>query len=255
VTLDLGSETLDVPFLSIVIPAFNEESRIETSLERMRAFLGSREWSWEIVVVDDGSTDGTTHIVQSQSDLDGRVRLIRAAHGGKGAAVKRGMSEARGQWRFLCDADLSMPPEELDRFFAGSGGAPLYDISIGSREAVGARRLEEPWSRHFLGRVYNWTVKLVALRGIEDTQCGFKLYSADAAMLVFPAQRLQGFGFDVENLFIARKAGFSIGEVPIDWQYYEGGKVTLGSSILAYVDIFRVRLNSLLGRYRVARRM
>ncbi|MDA0677248.1 MAG: glycosyltransferase family 2 protein [Chloroflexi bacterium] len=246
---------MEVPFLSIVVPAFNEESRIGTSLERLREFLGSREWSWEIVVVDDGSTDGTTQIVESQSALDGRVRLIQAEHGGKGAAVKRGMSEARGQWRFLCDADLSMPPEELDRFFSGLGGLPLYDVSIGSREAVGARRLEEPWSRHFLGRVYNWTVKLVALRGIEDTQCGFKLYSADAAMLVFPAQRLQGFGFDVENLYIARKAGFSIGEVPIDWQYYEGGKVTLGSSILAYVDIFRVRFNNLLGRYRITRQI
>ena len=245
---------MDAPFLSIVVPAFNEESRIGSSLDRLRQYLGSRERSWEIVVVDDGSSDGTTGIVEAQSAEDSRIRLVRAVHGGKGAAVRRGMAEAKGEWRFLCDADLSMPPEELDRFFSGPGGMPNYDISIGSREAAGARRLEEPWSRHFLGRVYNWTVKLVALRGIEDTQCGFKLYSAEAARLVFPAQRSQGFGFDVENLFIARKAGFSIGEVPIDWQYYQGGKVTLGSSILAYLDIFRVRLNSLLGRYRIARR-
>jgi dolichyl-phosphate beta-glucosyltransferase len=254
VTLDLGSETLAFPFLSIVIPAFNEELRIGSSLERMREFLVSKEWSWEIVVVDDGSADGTAGIVEAQAAQENNIRLIRAPHGGKGAAVRRGMCEARGQWRFLCDADLSMPPEELGRFFTGPGGTPLYDVSIGSREAVGARRLEEPWSRHLLGRIYNWTVKLVALRGIEDTQCGFKLYSDEAAVLVFPEQRLQGFGFDVENLYIARKAGFSIGEVAIDWQYYQGGKVTLGSSILAYLDIFKVRLNSLLGRYRAVRR-
>ena len=146
-----------------------------------------------------------------------------------------------------------MPPENLGRFFA-DGGKPAYDVSIGSREAAGARRIGEPWSRHFLGRIYNWTVKLVALRGIEDTQCGFKLYSAEAANVVFPIQRLQGFAFDVENLFIARKAGFSIGEVPVDWQYYKGGKVTLASSVAAYLDIFRVRINQLLGRYRTERR-
>jgi dolichyl-phosphate beta-glucosyltransferase len=253
VTLHQRSETLDAPFLSIVVPAFNEESRIGSSLDRLRSFLGSKDWTWEIIVVDDGSADRTTEIVESQTVEDDRVRLVRAAHGGKGAAVKRGMLESKGQWRFLSDADLSMPPEELDRFFTGERGLPVYDVSIGSREAVGARRIGEPWSRHFLGRIFNWTVKLVALRGIEDTQCGFKLYSARAASRVFPVQRLQGFAFDVENLYIARKAGFSIGEVPIDWQYYEGGKVTLGSSISAYLDIFRVRINSLLGRYRIAR--
>lgn len=244
---------MESPFLSIVVPAFNEESRIGGSLERLRDFLQGFERSWEIVVVDDGSSDRTAKIVEEQSQQDERIRLIMAPHRGKGAAVQRGMMEARGDWRFLSDADLSMPPENLQRFFSGDGGQPAFDISIGSREAAGARRIGEPWSRHFLGRIYNWTVKLVALRGIEDTQCGFKLYSAEAANVVFPVQRLHGFAFDVENLFIARKAGFSIGEVPVDWQYYEGGKVTFASSIAAYVDIFRVRVNQLLGRYRTER--
>ena len=244
---------MQFPHLSIVIPAFNEESRIGGSLERLREYLESFEKSWEIVVVDDGSADRTAAIVAEHAGDDQRIKLVRAPHGGKGAAVRRGMLEACGEWRFLSDADLSMPPEDLPRFFAGDGGAPKFDISIGSREASGARRIGEPWRRHFLGRVYNWTVKLVALRGIEDTQCGFKLYSAEAAQAVFPAQRLQGFAFDVENLYIARKAGFTIGEVPIDWQYYRGGKVTLASSVSAYLDIFRVRVNSLLGRYKVNR--
>lgn len=237
-----------------MVPAFNEESRIGGSIERLRDYLQTFEKPWEIVVVDDGSSDRTAEIVDEQSKADGRVRLVKAPHAGKGAAVKRGMLEAKGEWRFLSDADLSMPPGNLQRFFSADGGTPAYDISIGSREAAGARRIGEPWSRHFLGRVFNWTVKLVALRGIEDTQCGFKLYSAEAANVVFPIQRLQGFAFDVENLFIARKAGFSIGEVPVDWQYYEGGKVTLVSSVAAYLDIFRVRLNQLMGRYRIARK-
>ncbi len=246
---------MDKPFLAIVVPAFNEESRIGGSLDRLREFLLEFERSWEIVVVDDGSSDRTAEIVEEHSRLDGRIKLIKAAHGGKGAAVRRGMLEAEAEWRFLSDADLSMPPGNLRRFFQSEHGfTPAFDVSIGSREAAGARRIDEPWVRHFLGRVYNWTVKLVALRGIEDTQCGFKLYSAEAATVVFPVQRLQGWTYDVENLFIAKKAGFSIGEVAIDWQYYEGGKVTLGGSVAAYLDIFRVRLNHLMGRYRTAGR-
>ena len=245
---------MDRPWLSVVIPAFNEESRIRSSLERMRTYLDGTGRSWEIVVVDDGSSDRTAALVEQAGADEPRIRLVRAPHGGKGAAVRRGMLEATGRWRFLSDADLSMPPENLGRFFAGEGGVPSFDVAIGSREAAGARRIEEPWSRHMLGRVFNWTVKIVALRGIEDTQCGFKLFSAEAAETIFPRQRLNGFTFDVENLFIARKAGFSIGEVPIDWQYFRGGQVTCGGSIQAYLDIFRVRLNHLLGRYRVKKK-
>ncbi len=244
---------LEKPFLSIVVPAFNEESRIGASIERLRDFLNTFEKTWEIVVVDDGSSDRTAEIVEQHSASDGRIRLIKAEHGGKGAAVKRGMIEATGDWRFLSDADLSMPPENLERFFSNDG-MPAFDVSIGSREAIGARRIGEPWRRHFLGRIYNWTVKLVALRGIEDTQCGFKLFSAESANVVFPVQQLDGWSFDVENLFIARRAGFSIGEIPIDWQYFEGSKVTLAGSIAAYVDIFRVRLNHLFGKYKPAAR-
>ncbi|MCG6873110.1 MAG: glycosyltransferase family 2 protein [Gammaproteobacteria bacterium] len=244
---------VDTPFLSIVIPAFNEEERIGGSLERLREFLPGFSDSWEIVVVDDGSRDRTALLVEGHARDDSRIRLIRAAHGGKGAAVRRGMLDALGAWRFLCDADLSMPPDNLPRFF-GAEGTPAFDISVGSRESAGARRMGEPWARHVLGRVFNWTVKLAVIRGIEDTQCGFKLYSARAAGVVFPLQRLEGFSYDVENLFSARKAGLSIGEVAVDWQYYPGGKVTLGASVTAYADIFRIRWNDLLGRYRISPR-
>ena len=244
---------METPYLSVVVPAYNEESRIADSLDRLTGYLSSVPYSWEVVVVNDGSDDRTAAIVREYALRERRVRLIDAPHGGKGAAVKRGMLESHGEWRFLSDADLSMPPESLARFFDGPDGRPRFDISIGSREAAGSRRFDEPWSRHMLGRVYNWTVKLVALRGIEDTQCGFKLYSAKAAETVFPVQRLNGWGFDVENLFVGRKAGFSIGEVPIDWQYNTDSKMTLSGGLGGYVEIFRVRLNHLLGRYPVKR--
>ena len=159
------------------------------------------------------------------------------------------MDEARGEWRFLCDADLSMPIDNLARFFAGVDGHPEYDVAIASREAPGARRFNEPKSRHVKGRLFNYAVKILALRGIEDTQCGFKLFSAESATRLFPHQSLDGWAFDVELLVMAEKAGFGVGEIPIDWYYGEGSKMTLANGIVAVLDVAKVGLNNLLGRY------
>jgi len=200
-------------------------------------------------VVNDGSSDSTVSIVVKLSESDGRIKLIDLPHGGKGAAVRRGMDEARGEWRFLCDADLSMPIDNLVRFFAGVDGHPEYDVAIASREAPGARRFNEPKSRHVKGRLFNYAVKILALRGIEDTQCGFKLFSAESATRLFPHQSLDGWAFDVELLVMAKKAGFGVGEVPIDWYYGEGSKMTLAKGIVAVLDVAKVGLNNLLGRY------
>jgi len=243
------------PFLSVVVPAYDEEARIAASLERLMKHLSARPRAWELVVVNDGSTDRTAEIVRGFAARDPRVKLVDGPHTGKGAAVKRGLSEAKGEWRFMCDADLSMPPEHLDRFFAGDGGRPKFDVSIASREASGARRIGEPLKRHVYGRLFNYVVQIVALRGIRDTQCGFKLYSARAVEAVFPHQRLAGFGFDVEALFLARKAGFTIGEIPIDWHYQSNSKVTLRNGALGFLDVLRVRLNHFRGRYRAVRRL
>lgn len=243
------------PFLSVVVPAYNEEARIASSLGRLTGFLSGRPWAWEVLVVNDGSQDRTAEIVRGISAKDPRVRLVDAPHRGKGAAVKRGMLEAKGDWRFLCDADLSMPPEHLDRFFDGGGGRPVFDVSIGSREAPGARRIGEPLKRHIYGRLFNYAVRLITLRGIKDTQCGFKLFSAQAADAVFPNQLLDGWGFDVEVLFLARRAGMTIGEVPIDWYYGQGSRVTLRKGVLGFMDIVLVRLNHLAGRYGAVRRV
>ncbi len=200
-------------------------------------------------MVNDGSSDSTVSIVVKLSESDGRIKLIDLPHGGKGAAVRRGMDEARGEWRFLCDADLSMPIDNLARFFVGVDGHPEYDVAIASREASGSRRFNEPTSRHVKGRLFNYAVKILALRGIEDTQCGFKLFSAESATKLFPHQSLDGWAFDVELLVMAKKAGFGVGEVPIDWYYGEGSKMTLAKGIVAVLDVAKVGLNNLLGRY------
>jgi glycosyltransferase involved in cell wall biosynthesis len=245
---------LTQPYLSVVIPAFNEEERIASTVEALVAYLESwaGERTWELLVVSDGSTDSTAKIVSDISAGNSKVRLVDAPHGGKGAAVRRGMDEAAGEWRFLCDADLSMPASNLGRFFEGSGsnsGNPRYDVSIGSREAQGAKRFNEPRSRHIKGRLFNYAVKVLALRGIEDTQCGFKLFSAESARKLFPHQSLDGWAFDVELLVLAKTAKFSIGEIPIDWYYGEGSKMTLTKGLIAVLDVARVGLNRVLRKY------
>ena len=235
------------PELSVVVPAFNEAARILRTINDIREELDRLADASELIVVDDGSGDETAAIVADVARSDGRVRLVRAAHAGKGATVRRGMLEARGTWRFLADADLSMPISELKRFrdAAAFGG----DIIVGSREGTGARRVGEPWSRHLIGRAFNWAVKLLVLRGVDDTQCGFKLFSARAAQLLFPLQQLDGFGFDVEILFLARRAGLVIREIPITWVYGRESKVNIVSGARAFLDLVAVRWHQLRGAY------
>jgi glycosyltransferase involved in cell wall biosynthesis len=235
------------PALSVVVPAFNESARISRTINDIREELDRLGGDAELIVVDDGSVDETTSIVADVARSDPRVKLVRAAHAGKGATVRRGMLEARGTWRFLADADLSMSISELQRFLdaAARGG----DVIVGSREAPGARRIGEPGSRHVIGRAFNWTVKLLVLRGIDDTQCGFKLFSARAAELLFPLQQLDGFGFDVEILFLARRAGLVIREIPITWVYGRESKVNVLSGARAFLDLLAVRWHQLRGAY------
>ena len=236
------------PFISIVVPAYNEEACIGPTVAAVVAELTRLGRPWEVLVVDDGSTDRTREIVAASASGEPRVRLIAAPHLGKGGAVRRGMIEATGEWRFLADADLSMPIDELSRFLPESG-VPAADILIGSREAAGAERIEEPWHRHALGRVFNIAAKVLVVGGVADTQCGYKLFSRQAATALFPLQRLDGFGFDCEILFLARKAGFSVREVPVTWTYRASTKVTALAGGAGFVDLLRVRWNHLMGRY------
>ena len=240
------------PFLSVIIPAYNEEGRIARTLETVVRYIQGQGYSWEVIVADDGSEDGTAALVESAAKESPGIRLLGLSHGGKGSAVKGGMLEAQGQYRFIADADLSMPIEYLERFLPPH--LTDCDVAIGSREAPGAQRFQEPLRRHLMGRAYNWMVRLLAVRGLSDTQCGFKCFSAQAAQVLFPLQRSQGFGFDVEILFLAQKMGMRIVEVPIDWYYHGGSKINpLRDGFLMSKDILSVRWNDIKGRYSSAR--
>lgn len=210
-------------YLSVVIPAYNEERRLPETLTTLNDYLGSRSYTWEVIVADDGSEDGTPAIVHEFGQAHTGFRVHTFPHLGKGGAVRQGMLTARGEYRFLCDADLSMPIELLGRLLPPE--APSADIVIGSREADGARRIGEPHGRWLMGRVFNAFTRLLAVPRIKDTQCGFKVFTMEAAEALFPAQTLDGFAFDAEILFLARKRGFTATEVGIDWHYRAESKV------------------------------
>ena len=235
-------------YLSVVIPAYNEERRLPETLDTVCAFLAAKAYSWEILVADDGSDDATSSVVDRAAGEDDRVRLVPLPHRGKGWAVKNGMLAARGEYRFLCDADLSMPIDLLDRLIPD--GDPALDIVIGSRDAPGARRIGEPRRRWLMGRVFNAITRILAVPGISDTQCGFKVFRATAAETLFALQTLDGFAFDAEILFLARKRGFSVAEVGIDWHYRSESKVRpIRDGWRTLRDLIRVRYRSLTGRY------
>ena len=210
-------------YLSVVIPAYNEERRLPETLATIDVFLGGQPYTWEVVVADDGSEDSTAAIAQKFGQTHAGFRVHTFPHLGKGGAVRQGMLAARGEYRFLCDADLSMPIELLGRLLPPE--APSADIVIGSREADGAHRIGEPHGRWLMGRVFNAFTRLLAVPGIRDTQCGFKVFRREAVEALFPAQTLDGFAFDAEILFLARKRGFSMVEVGIDWHYRAESKV------------------------------
>jgi glycosyltransferase involved in cell wall biosynthesis len=235
---------MGTPYFSLVIPAYNESGRLLDTLQQCMARLDEHVPNWEVIVVDDGSTDDTRTIAGHVAERDPRVRVIAAPHGGKGSAVRRGMLAARGAWCFFADADLAMDLDHLPLFLE----APA-DVTIASREAAGARRVGEPWSRHAAGRLFNLLVRIVALPGLHDTQCGYKMFSSKAVQQLFPIGRLDGFAFDVELLYLARRAGFTIREVPIVWFHRRGSRVRASTGLVAFFQILQIRWNDLLGRY------
>jgi glycosyltransferase involved in cell wall biosynthesis len=239
------------PSLSIVIPAYNEEKRLPPTLEAIRDYLASSPYAdAEILVVDDGSRDRTPEIVENLRREDARLRLLRnPGNRGKGYSVRHGMMEARGAWILFSDADLSAPISELSRLI-DSARARDAAIAIGSRaldrSLIGVH--QSRW-REASGIFFNRVMRAITGLPFADTQCGFKLYCRDAARSVFPLQRLDGFGFDVEDLFIARVCGFRAIEVPVRWNNVEGTKVGLLHGIRSFSDLLLVRWNHLRGRY------
>ena len=235
------------PFLSIIIPAHNEENRLPQTLEQVFAFLKEQTYPAEVLVVENGSSDRTFEVAMEYSPRHPSLRVVREQQPGKGRAVRRGMLEARGQYRFMCDADLSMSIDQLNHFLPP---AIQTDIAIASREAQGAVREEEPLYRHLGGRAINMTIRLLILPGLNDTQCGFKCFTAEAAEKIFPHQTLPGWSFDIEMLYLARRLGLTIREVPIRWRFHPDTKLSAVQDALRMLrDIFRIHANALRGRY------
>ena len=228
------------PFLSVVIPAFNEEPRISGTLSQVIEYLAGQDYGWEIVVADDGSRDHTAQLVGRVIVEHPNVRILRLSHRGKGWAVKHGMLAAQGEYRLLCDADLSVPIEQVERLLPPLG--PGSDIVLGSREAPGAARIGEPARRHLMGRVFNRLVSRLAVPGLSDTQCGFKCFRGEAAQDLFGRLTIDGFAFDVELLYLARKRGLTFAEVGVDWYYRSESKVRpFRDSLAMTVDLLKIR--------------
>ncbi len=240
----MPSVSMAPPFLSVVIPAYNESLRLPHTLDRCVTFLESWNNTWEIVVVDDGSVDDTASVVEGFHARDPRIRLLHANHGGKGSAVRAGMLNAAGRWRLFADADLSMDLSELPKFFEQPA-----DVAIASREAPGAARIGEPFGRHLVGRLFNLAVRALVVPGVHDTQCGYKLFSDASARALFRASRINGFAFDVELIFLARRAGLCVREIPIVWRHKPGSRVRMQTGLAAFRQLLEIRRNALLGRY------
>ena len=241
------------PFLSIIIPAFNEEARIITTLEKVVSYLSAQSYSWDVLVVDDGSSDATAELVSQWALAQEGVCVESIPHGGKGWAVKHGMLAATGEYRFACDADMAMPLEWLATFLKRMEEG--YDIVIGSRQIAGARRFNEPALRHIMGRIFNWSVRMLAVRPFQDTQCGFKCFRGEVADELFALQKTKGFGFDVEVLYLALRKRMGVLEIHIDWYHQRASKVRAGlDSFLMLRDTLLVRWYDLRGNYEMGPR-
>ncbi|MBI5466935.1 MAG: glycosyltransferase family 2 protein [Candidatus Kerfeldbacteria bacterium] len=234
--------------LSIIIPAYNETERLPASLRQIRTFLTSRPWNVEIIVVDDGSSDGTADAARA---VDPTVRVIRHEQNrGKGAAVRTGMLAARGEWRYLCDADLSTPITELDHLLSYRDRA---DVILGSRRAAGAKigKYQARW-KVWLGQLGNLGIQLLVAPGIKDTQCGFKLWH-QRTMRVFSLQQNNRWGYDFEDIYLARRAAWRIVEVPVVWNNDDRSKVRPLDYFTTLYELLTIHFHRWRGDYRSLR--
>jgi glycosyltransferase involved in cell wall biosynthesis len=236
-------------FLSIVIHAYNEEKRLPGTLEQVFRFLDKQPFPSEVLVVENGSNDLTFEIAQKFVDGRQNMHILRNEQRGKGLAIQYGVKAAVGKYVFLCDADLSMPIEEISKFIPPKLAEDV-DIAIASREAPGSVRINEPYYRHFTGRVFNTLIRLLVLPRLQDTQCGFKCVRADVARDIFRYQTLTGWAFDVELLYIARYHGYRIAEIPIHWYFNADSKISVfRDSLRMFLDLLRIRRNARRGLY------
>src|ERR1051326_5351446 len=233
--------------ISLMILAYKEEQRLPATLDAVRGYLRKARWEFaEIVVVDDGSRDGTAAVAERAG-----ARVLRnPGNRGKGYTVRHGMLEAKGEWSLFTDADLSTPIEELEKLW-GAAEREHAEVAFGSRaldrSLIG---VHQPAFRENMGRVFNILMRLETGLRFHDTQCGFKLFETSAAREVFARQKLDGFGFDVEVLYIASHLGYRVLEIPVKWNDVLGTKVSLLRGVAAFVDPLKVRWNGIKGKYR-----
>lgn len=246
------------PYLSVVIPAYNEEDNFKRgALEKVEKYLKSQDYTWEVIVVDDGSTDETPQLVEEFTRKHKGFHLIKNPHYGKAHTVTTGVMAAQGKYILFTDFDQATPISEIEKMW------PLIEkgvkVVIGSREGHGARRIGEPLYRHIMGRGFNFLVQLFAVRGIEDTQCGFKLFTNEAAKKLFSKLRVykeqkvkDAFtgAWDVEVLLLAKKFGYKIAQTPVEWRHIKTSRVNpVKDSLRMLRDILLIRWNDLRGEY------
>jgi len=249
----------DIPHLSVIIPAYNEEPNFKKgALDQVSKYLSNQQYSWEVLVVDDGSEDSTAALCADFASKHNNFRVIKNPHQGKAETVKAGVRQAKGEYILFTDFDQSTPISELEKllpFFEE------FDIVIGSRQLPGAKREKEPIYRHLMGLVFNLLVQAIAVRGIWDTQAGFKCFKKDVAKILFEKLKVYGKGkkvkgalvtaFDVELLFIAKKHNYKIKEVPIIWHHEATTRVSpIKDSLRMLRDVLRIRINDLRGVYK-----
>jgi glycosyltransferase involved in cell wall biosynthesis len=246
----MNDRFLPSPTYSIVLPAYNESQRIAATLEKIFAYADQRGWQLEVLVVNDGSTDDTARIVREYGSKHPTLRLLEnPGNRGKGYSVRNGMLQAQGDILLFSDADLSSPIAEGDKLFAAiRQGA---DLAIGSRWVNAELQIKrQPLYRQLLGRLFNLALRLVLGLNFKDTQCGFKAFTRDAAQKIFPLQKIERWGFDPELLYLARRSGLTVAEVPVAWSHREGTRINPlldGARMLG--EIFVIRWNALSGKY------
>ena len=245
-------------YLSVILPSYNEMKNIKRAvLDDVYKYLEQYPNSWELILSDDGSSDGTLEALKDFAKKDQRIRFLANDHRGKGPTVAAGMLAATGKWRLFSDFDQSTPLKEVESLLKYSD---QYQVIFGSREIIGAQRQKEPFYRHLMGRVFNLVVQTLAVPGMLDTQCGFKLFNQQATISLFPKlhvysgknERRDAFtgAFDVELLYLAKKYSFKIREVPVSWQHHATNRINpLKDSFLMFLDIMRIKIADISGKY------
>lgn len=236
------------PYISIIIPTYNEEERIIPTIGAISSYVSDLGFEWELIVADDGSTDATRELVRTLKFAN--LRLLEAEqNGGKGSAVRRGMLAAQGEYLLFADADNSTPIEEITKLLRKLE-SEAFDVAVGSRALSASGEAHKTLLRHVLSGGLRWIVRNIFRIPVRDTQCGFKMYTAEAAKRLHSSQTLMGFSFDLEILYLAVKLGYRVAEVPVTWIDAPGSKVDTRKEVQRFLrDLLKIKLNDIRGRY------